>query len=730
MNWQKKSLLTVFSILMVLALLLTSCQSAPVEPQEATTASESSEEVTATSEEGSDVVVSTGSPEIFMDPETTVRVALIRRVGEGGFMERYLAGAQSMADALGIELIETNSRGDNAKMVTAIETAIQQRVDAIIVDHGQTDTVQPVIEQALAAGIKVLTFDTVINNPDVPEIEQDDLLIGFMLSKQLATDFGGEADVVYANVGGYAPLDKRDRQWQSLKWRYEGLNEVAQIGAVTDNTAADTMTRMEATLKENPEIDAVVAMWDEFAKGVVRAISQAGKSEDIKVYSVDITNEDIGLMVEENSPWAATVATDSYNVGRLAVRAAAAMIAGEPMDKYLLVEPSLITRDFLLENDITNMDQLVDAMPSLGESPLVWPTWMSEVMEANGAEVPAVAISGGAAGEAICADAGDVELPAVLTGDDPIRVALIRRVGEGGFMERYLAGAEAMAAELGVELIETNSRGDNAKMVTAIETAIQQEVDAIIVDHGQTDTVQPVIEQAMEAGIKVLTFDTVINNPDVPEIEQDDLLIGFMLSKKLAIDFGGEADVVYANVGGYAPLDKRDRQWQNLKWRYEGLNEVAQIGAVTDNTAADTMTRMEATLKENPEVDAVIAMWDEFAKGVVRAISQAGKSDQIKVYSVDITNEDIGLMIEENSPWAATVATDSYNVGRLAVRAAVAMVAGEDVNKYLLVSPTLITRDFLIENDITNMDQLVEAMPSLGESPLVWPDWMCKLSGK
>ena len=106
---------------------------------------------------------------------------------------------------------------------------------------------------------------------------------------------------------------------------------------------------------------------------------------------------------------------------------------------------------------------------------------------------------------------------------------------------------------------------------------------------------------------------------------------------------------------------------------------------------------------------------------------QAGKADDVKVYSVDINDEDIQLMIEDGSPWVATVATDSYNVGRLGVRAAVALVAGEEVEKYLLVEPALVTRDFLLEHNIQNMDDLVEAMPVLGESRLAWYPWMYRL---
>lgn len=321
-------------------------------------------------------------PKKFENPKK-VRIALVREVGEGSFFERYLAGAQSMADELGITLLEATAHGDMARMITMIENFITQRVDAIIIDHGRPDPLVPKIMEALDRGIKVVTFDLVVNDDRVPEIEQDDLLIGYMISKQLAVDFAGKANVIYVNVGGFAPLDKRDKMWQIVKWRFPGIKEVAKIGAVTGSTAADTQTRMEAAMKEHPEANAVLAMWDEFAKGAVRAIMQAGKSSQFRVYSVDITNEDIQMMIQENSPWVATVGTDPYSVGRLAVRAAAALVAGEKVPKYLLVEPQLVTREFLLKNNITSMDELVKALPALGESPLVWPDWMKALVEKN-----------------------------------------------------------------------------------------------------------------------------------------------------------------------------------------------------------------------------------------------------------------------------------------------------------------------------------------------------------
>ncbi|MEL7234640.1 MAG: substrate-binding domain-containing protein, partial [Chloroflexota bacterium] len=550
----------------------------------------------------------------------------------------------------------------------------------------------------------------------------------------VALETRGEANLAYLNILGIPPLDKRDRSYQNFLWRYPGMEEVIMAGALTESTAADTQTRMEAILGEFQEVDTVVAMWDELAKGAVRAINQAGVNEFVSVYAVDISDENIALMREDGSPWKAVVATDPFNTGRVGMRTTAALIGGEDPGKFLLVEPALITRDFLLESDVTNMDELVAALPELGESPIAWFPWMETVMAENGASMPMVAAGGGgAAASPVPADLSefaDVDLPEAFAGDEAPSVIVVRQLADGAFMSRYLAGVGSMAEELGIEWKEFNARGDEAEMVTQLENAISEQPDGILISHGATEAITNLINQATEQGIAVATFDTVVNNPAVPEIEQDDLRIGFEVMKHVALETRGEANLIYLNILGIPPLDKRDRTYQDFLWRYPGIEEVVMAGALTESTAADTQTRMEALLGEYQEADVVVAMWDELAKGAVRAINQAGVNEFVDVYAVDISDENIALMREDGSPWEAVVATDPFNTGRVGMRTTAALIGGEDPGKFLLVDPALITRDFLLENDVTNMDELVEALPQLGESPLAWYPWMYRLMGE
>ncbi|BDG09525.1 substrate-binding domain-containing protein [Anaeromyxobacter paludicola] len=321
------------------------------------------------------------------------RVALVRGVSEGSFLERYRRGAEEMADDLGIELVTWDARGDPGALPDLVRAAARGGAQALVVDHGQGERLRSAVEEVLAQGVRVVAFDTAIDHPEVPEVEQDDFLIGHVICTRLAQDTAGRAAVIHVTADGFAPLARRERAWEAHRWRHPGLREVARIEANAANAAADAEARVGQALRAHPETTAILALWDEFAEGAVRAVERAGLRGKVRVYSVDVADRDIRRMREPGSPWVATAATDARAIGRLAVRAAAALLAGAPVERHLLLEPRLVTRELLVEQGITGMEALVQALPSLGESRLVWPAWMEALLISRGRILPASRLS-------------------------------------------------------------------------------------------------------------------------------------------------------------------------------------------------------------------------------------------------------------------------------------------------------------------------------------------------
>ena len=291
---------------------------------------------------------------------------------------------------------------------------------------------------------------------------------------------------------------------------------------------------------------------------------------------------------------------------------------------------------------------------------------------------------------------------------EPVQIALIRQLAEGDYFQLWQAGAERQADALGIDMTIYNASGDNAKQALDLETALNAGPDAIIVDHGFVETMAPAALMALDAGVPVVAFDVNIGDERAIQIEQSDADIARLGLEQLVADTGGEGDVLYVYVAGFAPLDRRNAVWEEVKAANPGLNQVAQIGAVNDSTAVTVADQAKAALQANPNVVAIFAPYDEFAKGATLAIEELGLQDQIKVYGADISTADIAVMTAENSPWVATVAADPGNVGAVSVRAAYLAAMGEDVPSQVIVPVALITQEDLLAGGVQNMEQLAD----------------------
>jgi simple sugar transport system substrate-binding protein len=307
--------------------------------------------------------------------ESGVKVALVRQLASGDFFQQWLLGAQEQAKALNIDLRISDARNNNDQQATDLQRAIAAKPDAIIVDHGLASTVNPLIDDAVKAGIPVVAFDVETDNPDVISIQQSDEDAGKRLGEELVKGIGGQGDVGYVYVAGFAPLDRRNRGWGEVKKANAGVKQVAKFGKVSDSTANDTQEQANAVLTANPSLKAVLAPYDEFAKGVVNALEQNNKT-GVKVYGADISTPDIAVMTKAGSPWVATIATDPANVGRVAVRAAALKLNGDPVDREVLIPPSIITQDFLKQNSIKTLEDLRAKLPALNTQDTATADWI------------------------------------------------------------------------------------------------------------------------------------------------------------------------------------------------------------------------------------------------------------------------------------------------------------------------------------------------------------------
>ena len=297
------------------------------------------------------------------------------------------------------------------------------------------------------------------------------------------------------------------------------------------------------------------------------------------------------------------------------------------------------------------------------------------------------------------------------------RIALIMRQNVGTFSAQYVNGVKAEVEKNGGELTVFNADTDLAKMASNLDAAVNQKFDGILIDHGTAEALQQGTQKAVDQKIPVVLFDTDIKIPGVPVVEQNDEKLAELSLEKLAEDIGKKGNIVKIWVAGFAPMEKRQITYDAFLKKYPDIKEIAAFGSATNNTALDTQAQMEAILKQYPnkgDIAAVWASWDEFAKGAARAIQQAGRTE-IKVYGIDLTDEDLQLMQEDNSPWVATAAVDPSNIGRLQAETVFKLINGEQVPESVKLNPVLVKQDDLPADKKVTMGDLSQYVSEWGK---------------
>ncbi|MEK3731794.1 MULTISPECIES: sugar ABC transporter substrate-binding protein [Paenibacillus] len=318
-----------------------------------------------------------------------IKLMVVRKIGGDDHTAQFLAGAKQEGEALGFKVDTFSADGDSAKFHDAIAQAIDSGYDGFIISHGDDPATVEDIRKIREKGIPVVTFDSV---PEVGEVEgvtqtsQDDEQLAQLALDRLVEEQGPDANIVYLWVDGFPPMVRRNQVYQEVLSNNPGIKELERFGVASNQTSVDTQNAVSALLTKYPagEIDAIFATWDAFAIGAARAITEAGRNE-IKIYGIDVSNADLEIMQNADSPWVATAAVDPKMIGAINVRLLAKKIAGEDTPDTYNLQPTLIDRATLEQaGEEVNMVNLANVIPGWGESTDFEEDWMKALKEANG----------------------------------------------------------------------------------------------------------------------------------------------------------------------------------------------------------------------------------------------------------------------------------------------------------------------------------------------------------
>jgi len=278
--------------------------------------------------------------------------------------------------------------------------------------------------------------------------------------------------------------------------------------------------------------------------------------------------------------------------------------------------------------------------------------------------------------------------------DDKIKIGVSISNFNDTFLMYMKDGMDAYAKTLGdeVELVYTDAKEDPATQLAQVENFIAQKMKAIVVVPVNTEATLPITEACAKSNTPLVYVNRLPENlPDnVVFVGSQSIDAGIFQMEYLAEKLNGKGNVVVM-------IGRLDNEAAIM--RTEGVKQVAasypDIKIIKEQTANwsrdEGMTLMENWLASGDQIDAVASNNDDMALGALRAIESVGKFGQILVGGVDATPDALGEMAAGKLD--VTVFQDAEGQGSGAIKAAVAMAKGEQVENRVWIPFQLVTPD-------------------------------------
>ena len=296
----------------------------------------------------------------------------------------------------------------------------------------------------------------------------------------------------------------------------------------------------------------------------------------------------------------------------------------------------------------------------------------------------------------------------------PVKIAFSAPGADHGWMAAITKNAREQAKKLGdVQLQAAEGVTDSAAQADQIETLINSKPDALVVLPNEPDALTPVAQKAMAAGIPVIDVDREFTERGAYRalITGDNYGIGFQASNYFADELKCNGNVVeIQGIAGIPVTEERSQGFREaLKRRcQDGVKIVASQPA--DFVPDKGLSVMENILQAHKDIDAVYTHDDDMAQGVVRAIANADRTDEMFLTGVG-GSQDAMKQIKEGGLYRATflynpaMAATAVNMARLlALGEGFSELNPPEVPRQMIVPAAVVTKDNVSEYEAYAFD--------------------------
>lgn len=252
------------------------------------------------------------------------------------------------------------------------------------------------------------------------------------------------------------------------------------------------------------------------------------------------------------------------------------------------------------------------------------------------------------------------------------------------------------ATQLGVTAVESDGQNSAPKQTADVEAAMVQGVNGIVISPIDVNAMAPVLEEAVGAGIPVVTIDRRVADVEgiLAHVGADNVLGGEAQGHWVMETFPDGATIVnLQGQPGASPAIDRNKGLHNVldpvSDKYTFVAE--QTAQFARDQGLSVTESILAGLAEPPDV--IVAANDDMALGALEAVTSLGLQDQIKIIGFDALPEALGSV--RDGGLAGTVEQFPGGQSRKAMEIMVEYLKSNTPpeSNLVLLTPIMITKD-------------------------------------
>lgn len=294
-----------------------------------------------------------------------VNVAVLVKSFDSESWQYMLTGARNAADdsdgKIAITEYGASSEADIEGQVSVLEDIIVSEPDAIVITPSDSDAVVAALEEAHAAGIKIVVVDTAVNTDQYDVfMANDNYAGGELMAEQLVENLKAAGKELKGTVGIVSAVpvqtvyDRDDGFIDKLKELAPDITVVS--GKYVDNDMQKSMDLTNDYISSYTDLIGVYGDNNVTGSGIALALAEANLQGEVIGVAYDGNPEEIAGI--KDGSLSAILVQDLYNWGYKAVNFAADLVLGNDLgleDNYYNTGVTLVTLDNIDDESIQDV---------------------------------------------------------------------------------------------------------------------------------------------------------------------------------------------------------------------------------------------------------------------------------------------------------------------------------------------------------------------------------------